>query len=149
MAVFPRFLFYCWPQFLLLAFFSYLNTIWASGCYYADNSTVLSSPDYVVPCGDITSTTSPFLNCCALQSNNICLSSSLCYDPNQVGGAYYLSPCTDKTYSAPECPQYCSMSFDFQISPELKRSIARNLPVLTIMMMKRQTCGQEPTGCYL
>lgn len=96
-------------QLLILSSFSIFNIVSSSGCYYAYNTTILSSPDYVDPCGPITSTTSSFLNCCALQSNNICLSNSICYDPNPIGGAYYLSPCTDKTYSAPECPQYCSM----------------------------------------
>ena len=95
---------------LLLSFVARIRFVLSSGCYYADNSTIMSSPDYVYPCGDVTSSTSPVLNCCALQSNNVCLSNSLCYDPNQMGGAYYLSPCTDKTYSAPECPQYCSKS---------------------------------------
>lgn len=94
-------------QLLLLSFFSKFYIVSSSGCYYAYNTTILSSPDFVDPCGHITSST--VLNCCALQSNNICLSNSICYDPNPIGGAYYLSPCTDKTYSAPECPQYCSM----------------------------------------
>lgn len=76
----------------------------ASGCYYSANDTILSSPDYVDPCG--TMTTANFLNCCAVQSGNVCLSDSICYVPGS--DTYYLSPCTDPTYSAPECPLYCS-----------------------------------------
>lgn len=98
---------------LLLVFLisiSQFTAVAASGCYYAANSTVLQSPYYVDPCGTTTSTTSPYLHCCALQSNNVCLSSSLRFDPNQVRGTYYISPCTDPSYSAPECPQYCSRS---------------------------------------
>jgi hypothetical protein len=78
----------------------------ASGCYYSANDTILSSPDYVSPCG--TSSTSRSLNCCVVQSGNVCLSESICYAPGSNN--YYLSPCTDPTYSAPECPLYCSKS---------------------------------------
>ena len=98
---------------VLLSFVTYTTQICfviCSGCYYAYNSTILNSPQYVDPCigsSDIP-TTSETLNCCDIQANNSCLSDSLCFDPNRPGGAYYLSPCTDATYSAPECPQYWS-----------------------------------------
>ena len=78
----------------------------ASGGYYSANNTILSSPYYVSPCG--ASTKPSPINCCAVQSGNICLSDSICYIPGS--NSYYLSPCTDPTYSAPECPLYCSMS---------------------------------------
>ena len=110
-----------WLPLLLSSLFAAVDRVSSSGCYYAYNSTILPSPDYVDPCGTVTSTNAPFLNCCALQANNVCLSNSICYDPNRVGGAYYLSPCTDQSYSAPECPQYCSEweSHIFHASNEL------------------------------
>ena len=83
----------------------------ASSCYYEYDNTILSEPDWFEPCGTADPTSSPVLNCCAVQSNNICLSNSICFDPNKEGGSFYLSPCTDETYSAPECPQYCSMFY--------------------------------------
>ena len=101
-----RFLPCGWLPLLLFSLFAAIDLVLSSGCYYAYNSTILPSPDYVDPCGTVTSANAPFLDCCALQSNNVCLSNSICYDPNRV--AYYLSPCTDQSYSAPECPQYCS-----------------------------------------
>ena len=106
MALFPHH-FLRW--FFLILFWQ-LPNVTASGCYYAYNSTILHSPDFVDPCGTSPSSSNPYLNCCALQANNKCLSAGLCYDPNQIGGTYYISPCTDQTYRAPECPQYCSMS---------------------------------------
>ncbi|KAI4250972.1 MAG: hypothetical protein L6R42_008548 [Xanthoria sp. 1 TBL-2021] len=35
------------------------------------------------------------------------MSHNICYAPWTDGGLYYLSPCTDPTYSAEVCPQYC------------------------------------------
>ena len=95
-----------WLLLLLSSLLAAVDRVLSSGCYYAYNSTILPSPDYLDPCGTVTSTNAPFLDCCALQANNVCLSNSICYDPNRR--AYYLSPCTDQSYSAPECPQYCS-----------------------------------------
>ena len=83
-------------------------------CYYSANLTVLNSPNYVVPCGN-TSAISDVLNCCDVGANNLCLSNSICYDPNTVPETYYLSPCTDETYSATECPQYCSKWLFFDL----------------------------------
>ena len=54
----------------------------ASGCYYSANDTILPSPDYVAPCGTLTTPTTPdTINCCAVQSGNVCLSNSICYIP--------------------------------------------------------------------
>ena len=77
----------------------------ASGCYYSANDTILPSPDYVAPCGTLI--TPDTINCCVVESGNVCLSNSICYIP--FSNTYYLSPCTDPTYSAPECPSYCGM----------------------------------------
>ena len=85
------------------------HTVWSSGCYYAYNDTVLSSPDFVSPCiaSNASYTNSTIVNCCDVQANNVCMSNSLCYEPGSPDHNYYLSPCTDKTYTAPECPRYC------------------------------------------
>ena len=95
-------------QLRFVVFWGYLLIVVASasGCYYSANDTILSSPDFVSPCG--TSSTSRSLNCCVVQSGNVCLSESICYAPGSNN--YYLSPCTDPTYSAPECPLYCGKS---------------------------------------
>ena len=83
--------------------FSILTRVSASGCYYSANDTILPSPDYVAPCGTLI--TPDTINCCVIQSGNVCLSNSICYIP--FSNTYYLSPCTDPTYSAPECLSYC------------------------------------------
>ena len=80
----------------------------ASGCFYAYNSTILPSPEFVEPCGTNMSSAGPFVNCCATRSQNICLAESICYDPYTDDGKYYLSPCTDPNYNSSVCPQYCS-----------------------------------------
>ncbi|KAG7008223.1 hypothetical protein G7Y79_00006g018430 [Physcia stellaris] len=83
----------------------------ASVCYYSANNLVIPSPNYVTPCGN-PSATSGVINCCDISAhidaNSSCLSSSLCYDP--YWSAYYLSSCTDITYTAPECPRYCTLA---------------------------------------
>lgn len=94
----------------------------ASVCYYSANGSIFQSPNYVTPCGN-PSATSGTINCCDLSANNICLSNSLCYDPNVSGGAYYLSPCTDRTYTAPECPQYCGKLAPNFRNPSMKCEI--------------------------
>jgi len=81
----------------------------ASGCYYMANNTVYSSPGGVVPCGASNSPTI-FNSCCNAEAGEVCLSDSVCYRPNNLGPMYYLSSCTDPRYTAPDCPQYCSMS---------------------------------------
>ena len=80
-----------------------------SGCFYAYNSTILPSPEFVEPCGTSKSSAGrSFVNCCATKSQNLCLSESKCYDPYTDDGKYYLSPCTDPSYNSSVCPQYCS-----------------------------------------
>ena len=94
--------------FSCLQFFITSSRASPSACYYATNGTVYESPDYVVPCGNGSATVSSPQSCCDLSANNKCLSAGLCYDPNVLDGSYYTSPCTDPTYGASECPQYCS-----------------------------------------
>jgi hypothetical protein len=77
----------------------------ADGCYYSANNSVWDSPSWVSPCTQVTAN-APIVNCCAVNSNNICLSSHLCYNPN-VPETFYLSPCTDSEYQSSICPRYC------------------------------------------
>ena len=103
---------------LRLLFFTTIIAVSASNtetCYFSSNETIVQSAPYTTVCGS-TQENSSVLNCCTLVEHNLCLSSSICYDPNILGGSYTLSPCTDPTYSAPECPQYCSKHFSFYLS---------------------------------
>lgn len=92
------------------------HLVTASGCYFAYNSTVLPSPNYVEPCGMSTLAEPSFLNCCVVQSQNFCMSNSICYAPYTDDGKYYLSPCTDPTYNASVCPRYCSKSMAMSLT---------------------------------
>ncbi|MCJ1350833.1 MAG: hypothetical protein MMC33_000814 [Icmadophila ericetorum] len=82
----------------------------ASGCFYSANNSIWDSPSWVSPCGQIT-VNAPIVNCCDVSSNNICLSSHLCYNPNDPE-TFYLSPCTDPQYESAICPRYCQNRSD-------------------------------------
>ena len=97
----------CVKILLLWAFAACISASFSDTCYYSANDSVFRSPNFLTPCGTA-SETSGTLNCCNTRANNICTSHSICYNPNTEGGSYYLSPCTDPAYSAPQCPQYCS-----------------------------------------
>lgn len=80
----------------------------SEGCYYAYNDTIQAWPGKSSPCGTTMPGDSTILNCCAVKFKSVCMSHNICYAPWTDGGLYYLSPCTDPTYSAEVCPQYCS-----------------------------------------
>ncbi|KAI4223924.1 MAG: hypothetical protein LQ349_007333 [Xanthoria aureola] len=93
---------------LLSSFISKRYLVIASGCFYAYNSTILPSPEFVEPCGtNMSPAGRSFVNCCATGFQNLCLAESICYDPYTDDGKYYLSPCTDPSYNSSVCPQYC------------------------------------------
>lgn len=119
----------------------------ASGCFYAYNSTVLPSPDFVEPCGTGNSAKSHFVNCCAVKSQTLCLSNSICYDPYTDDGKYYLSPCTDPIYNASVCPRYCSKSTVKSYTGPLISSLAVDDLVLTDgTVLCSASVSSEPIG---
>ena len=93
-------------------------------CYFASNDTIYDAPSYITPCGEAQAD-SPVRNCCFMMEKNICLSNGLCWTPRDLGGGYLLSSCTDPTYSAPQCQQYCGELFLFSLpNPNLNSNWA-------------------------
>lgn len=90
---------------LIIISFSNVSLVFSKNCYFKSNHTVFTAPDYYTQCPN-SSDNSSTQNCCAVLPNHACLTDSLCYDPGPH--QYYLSPCTDNTYNAPECPQRCA-----------------------------------------
>lgn len=84
----------------------------ASTCYTQSNNSVFKGPDFITPCGDPTRE-SGFLPCCGNGEvshedvNNTCTSNGICRDVVTGGANYYLSLCTDPSYSSSVCPQAC------------------------------------------
>jgi len=102
-------------QMLLLMIIISSNRVSASSCYYFANNTIYPSPGGIVPCGSATSPPT-VTSCCNADAGDVCLSDSICYRPKISGPTYHLSSCTDSTYNAPECPQYCSTSATYNVS---------------------------------
>ena len=86
----------------------FVQGIPASGCYYSANETVWQSPSMLKGCTS-PQADRPVVNCCAIGYNNICLSSHLCFNPDDTH-TFYISPCTDPQYESPVCPKYCRKS---------------------------------------
>lgn len=137
--------------FLPLWFISSPYTVTAPGCFYAFNSTVLPSPDFVEPCGVSNPSAEPsFVNCCVLQSQNICLSSSICYEPYTDDGKYYLSPCTDPDYNASVCPKYCSKSQSYHSpAPSIFFFPVEDLMLTSRTIRRSAPVSPEPTRHHL
>lgn len=123
----------------------------SEGCYYAYNNTIQAWPGSGSPCGTTTPGNSPSLNCCVVKSKNVCMSHNICYAPWTDGGLYYLSPCTDPTYSAEACPQYCSDPLVFLLasfSPDVFNTLPF-LPHTHIPCTQAQETNSRTRKCHV
>jgi hypothetical protein len=64
-------------------------------CYFDDSGD--EAPDRFIPCGNIN-----FGNVTCCQSQDMCLSSNACYNPQY--GMTYVAGCTDESYQDDSCP---------------------------------------------